>query len=293
MARRERPQPVVAVPRRRFAPPDLHALAAALALVLLLLAVAGLALAFVYARDPATAHAAMRVVQDGPLRWARSAHAWAASAALVLAALFLARAWASQRLRAMGRRRAAGVAAGVLVLLLAYATGTVLPWDQRGWEAFQHAQDGAALAGVTLGARDEPSSAPLEATFWIHVLALPVALVAALALHHGARRHVRDALARHARFAFGVLSGVLLLAAAFPPSLGPAPIRLLQVSLPHWPFLWAVPLQDRFGAAGLLAFPLAAALLVAAVLAPPPRRRGLALAVVALVFGWLTLLGAR
>jgi hypothetical protein len=195
------------------------------------------------------------------------------------------------------------------LLLAAYESGAVLPWDHRAWEAWLHVRDGARLFGLTPGSADDPAATPLALVEGAHIV-LGVAVAAiALAVAWRAvqvpgylratrrtplRVQVRGYLRAWAP-ALAVVALAIPLALLAPSTLGPAPVAGLYVSRPHWPFLWLVPLQAWFGSAGLLALPL---LLIAGLTLAwrPPRslrvRRFLLLAV-ALVLAGLTVAGAQ
>lgn len=269
---------------------------------LLLLGLTGLPLALVYAPDPARAHDAVAALAQGRLAPARAVHAWAASAAVALVAIHMGAAIARERYHAAGRRVAvAGLLALALLLTLLF-TGTILPWDQRGWEAFVHLRTGAAAAGIPL-AEPDPQAAPLGLLFYAHVLVLPALLLGLVAWHvrrgSGARLALRRLwlLARSTwRPALALVAALLLLAPLAPPPLGPAPLPGLSLTRPEWPFLWLVPLQDAFGARGLLALPLALAAGVAwAALdrRSSTRARAWGVGIVAATWGLLTLLALR
>jgi ubiquinol-cytochrome c reductase cytochrome b subunit len=270
--------------------------------LLVLLAIPGILLALRYVPDPALAHDAVARTDAGPLRLARGAHMWAASLALVIVVVHLARSYLAGRMHAPGRGAALAGLAALALLVGAFFTGTILPWDQQGWEALEHLRAGAALVGIALPGA-EPEAAPLSALFWAHVLALPVALAALLAFHLRRRGGLRADAARVGELARGawlptlaLVATVAALAFLLPPSFGPAPLAGLQVSRPEWPFLWLVPLQDWLGRAALLALPLAflvlAALLWRGRVASPARRR-VTLLVLAGAWLLLTVVGLR
>lgn len=268
--------------------------------LLALLAVPGIALALRYVSDPALAHDAIARLDAGPMRAARGVHAWAASFALALVAVHLARAYAAGRMEAPGRAAALAGLAALAVLLLAFFTGTILPWDQQGWEALQHLRGGASVVGIDVPGAT-PTQAPLSFLFWAHVLAVPVALLALLALHlrrrpDGIARRVA-ALGRATWIPIAIAAAaVVLLALVAPPALGPAPLEGLVVSRPDWPFLWLVPLQDLFGPIALLALPLAlavGALLLARRGTRAPATRRATLLVATGAWAILTAVGLR
>lgn len=232
-----------------------HHLAAASALLLLLAGLAGLALLPGYAPTPEAAHASVAALARGAWGWARGLHAWAASLAMLLLLLHLARAW----VRGEAAERPAawlGGVAGVALLAGAMVGGGILAWDQQGWESLQHAR---ALAGPLqgqLGDPEEPGTTPLRSLWLLHALGLPAAFAALAALLAWREPGLRDpsrlrGLARDAAPLAGLAAGLAgALALVSPPPHGPAPIPGLALSKPDWPFLWLTPVQDVMGPAG-------------------------------------------
>jgi quinol-cytochrome oxidoreductase complex cytochrome b subunit len=246
---RELARPVAAHAAR---PPFALGLAAVLLLGLVALAGAFVALRWDPARLPlALAGSA-----------ARSLHAWAASALLALVLVHLLRAgWTGAYRGPRARTWLLGLA-NLGALLALFWVGTTLRGDQQGFEAWQHAVQVLGLAGVRA-----PAEAPLDALFWLHALALPGLLAAAIALHLRRVRALdlapRDAarlasvpFRAHVRAALmvagpaAVLTVVLAVLAPWP--LGPAPLPALEAARPPWPFAWLAPLQDALGSGGIV-----------------------------------------
>lgn len=257
-------------------------------------AATGLLLLLVYRPDPALAHETTRRIADGPLAFVRSMHSWLATALLLLVLLHLAYAWT--RGPAELRRPGGWLprAALVALLLLAFQTGTVLAWDQRGWESYEHLRAGFGLdAG-------EPGTAPLWAVLSMHVAVVPIALVGLAAWRPEWRRGLATWASRWRDDAVAALAPILLMAIVAwfsPPPVGPAPIAGVSLTRPEWPFLWLVPLQDALGVGGLLLGVLA---LGGAVAAAPwfarswsARARVVALWLVAATLAFLSVLALR
>ncbi|HUR67961.1 MAG TPA: hypothetical protein VM370_01850 [Candidatus Thermoplasmatota archaeon] len=276
---------------------DARRLGAVTLALLLFLALPGIVLSLRYHPEPALAHDAVTASDAGGLRALRGSHWWGASAVLALGALHYARSFAAARLDVPGRRAALAGLAALAILVLAYFSGTILPWDQQGWEALGHAR------GALGHARGAPADAPLRAIFWLHVLAVPAALAALLSLHLARGGRLAADLRRSARLLASAwkpiaatIALVVALGALSPPSLGPAPFEGIEVARPDWPFLWLVPLQDAMGPLALWALPIAFLIAGAALVSrwePGATVRRLVLALV--IAGWsaLTLLGAR
>lgn len=287
-------------PRSRLPPaPGARALGALLLAVLAVLALTGLGLSLRGAPDAASAHADATRLAAGAGGFVRALHAWAATALVLLLLVHVSAAWLGSAGRLTRRRvwTGAGLAA---VVLGASVTGTVLPFDQRGWEAYQHLAMG--LQAIGLGeSMNTPDSARLGLVFLLHVLAVPALLVGLLAVHVRTRDRREDArrlwrlVQGAARPAGALVAAVAVAALLLPPRLGPAPVPGLTVSRPEWPLLWLLPVQDRLGPAGLWALPIAlglAALIAAFGGRWPVTRRRAVLALAVALFGGLTLWGA-
>ncbi len=246
----------------------------------------------------------------------RGIHYWAAQAMYVLAGLHLLRVFIDGSYK---RPREANWLVGVTLFALtvgAVFTGTVLKWDQEGFEALGHNLEiGKALAGLgfwfsTGFSRNVPI---LLRLYVAHVAIIPILLVALFVVHaalikrHGISPHptIADAVAEprepfthHLRRigAFGlVLLGLLgILAIVFAPGVGPTPVEGIEVTKPLWMFWWYFPIEGWVGVNGILwaAIALFAALVAVPFVDRSPQRHwrarpwmmvGLALVLVALV----------
>jgi ubiquinol-cytochrome c reductase cytochrome b subunit len=122
----------------------------------------------------------------------RSLHFWMAN--LVAITLFLH----ALRVFVTGSYRAPRelnwiVGVGLLSVMLGFVfTGTVLKWDQEGWEALQHNEEiGKLVGGLGVWFTTEfTSSTPiLQRLFIAHVAILPLSLVGLMALHFFLLKH--------------------------------------------------------------------------------------------------------
>lgn len=164
----------------------------AVALFLFLLqAATGVVLAFYYVPSPEQAYTAVSSVeQEVPLGGLlRGLHRWGASLMVVAVVVHLCRSFVHGAYKAPREITwMAGV--GLLVLTFAFGfTGYLLPWDQRAFWATVVGQQilatvplvGEVLVGA-LGGR-EVGGATLSRFFVLHIVLLPAATVAFLALH--------------------------------------------------------------------------------------------------------------
>jgi ubiquinol-cytochrome c reductase cytochrome b subunit len=239
---------------------------------LVVLALSGIVLSQFYNPAPLGAHDSIRYIITGqPLASIlRDLHVWSATAALVLvlahlSAVFWRRGFRSPREGLWW----SGVALLGLLFGLAF-TGTALRADQEAVEAIAHAVMGAKMAGAA-GALLRPDftpSTPLVSRLYaLHVSALPLALVALLALHLWLVRHLgvsadgstRTAFRTHLRLLSGsgfvLVAFVAAAALIMPASLSAPGVEGFEVTKPFWPFLWIYAAENLFGMTGMLIAP--------------------------------------
>ena len=235
------------------------------------LLVTGIYLAQFYNPVPEAANQSVRdIMSDVWLgAFARGVHYWAAQAMLVLVMLHLLRVIFHGSYK---RPREGNYLVGVTMFALvigALFTGTTLKWDQEGFEALAHNTKLAELLGG-LGFWFTPEVAenvPLLVRLNnAHVVIIPGLIVVLLTLHallvkrHGISPHPAvpaevkegsEPFTHHLRrvTAFGlVLVGLLgVLAAVFPPKIGPTPVEGIEVTKPPWAFWWLYTLENWFG----------------------------------------------
>jgi len=258
------------IPEIALRPPYLlGGLTAALLVVLVL---TGLYLGQFYDPDPLSAHDSMLyILTRAPLGdWVRSLHYWAAGGVTVTVTLHLA--WVFWRRSYRPPREGtwwAGVGLAALLFLL-LVTGTVLRWDQEGFEALAHFVAGGEMTGAPGRFFTEgftPSTSLLSRVFSLHTSLLPILLGGLLALHFWLIRHLgihdpgpaRATFREHARRLAGValltFAAVGVLALAFPEGLGYPPVPGVEVTKPFWPLLWVYGLENLLGMQGMVVGP--------------------------------------
>lgn len=246
------------------------------AFCLLILIVTGIILAQFYNPDPALANASVRHIVEAVWlgRFVRGVHFWAAEAMYVLAILHLLRIYFTA---AYKRPREANWLIGVAMFALtigALFTGTVLKWDQEGFEALSHNLEIAKLLGG-LGFWFNSSFAPavplLVRLYVAHVSMIPGLIVLLLVLHALlVKRHKispasgnpdatgeRSApfthhLRRVGTLGLVLLGGLALAAVVFPPGVGPTPVEGIEVTRPPWMYWWMFTLENWLGLTGIL-----------------------------------------
>lgn len=251
------------------------------AATLFVLIATGIVLAQFYNPAPEAANASVRnIVTDV---WAgqflRGVHYWAAQAMYVLTALHLLRVFLTGSYK---RPREANWLIGVSMFALvigAIFTGTVLKWDQEGFEALTHNLEiGRFLGGAGFWFSDEfAGSVPLLSRLYVaHVAIIPGLLLGLFALHAMlVKRHAISPeptaddpaavnvageetgpfthhLRRIGAFALILLAALGALAVFLPPGVGPTPVEGIEVTRPLWMFWWYLPMEGRWGSQAIL-----------------------------------------
>jgi quinol-cytochrome oxidoreductase complex cytochrome b subunit len=294
------------------------------AAVLLILIATGVVLAQFYNPIPEAANGSVRDIMTQVWSGAtiRGVHYWAAQAMYVLAVLHLLRVFVTGSYK---RPREANwlIGVGMLALVIgAIFTGTVLKWDQEGFEALGHNLEVGKLLGGAGGwfSADLSERMPLlERLYVAHIAIIPGLILALLAVHmmlvkrHGISPE-RAVLAgdtepaiepvepftHHLRrvgsLALIVLGVLGVLAVMYPPGIGPSPVEGIEVTKPPWMFYWLYTVEDWFGVRAILwgAIALFALLVAVPFIDRSPwrwwRRRPIAMVLLALVIAALSVL---
>jgi len=288
----------------------------------LILAVTGIWLAQFYHPTPNTARESvvyiMNVAPLGDL--VRGIHFWVSNIVMATILLHLGRVFTTGSYK---RPREANwlIGLGLLAVTLGLIfTGTVLKWDQEGYEALSHNVEAGKLLGA-IGfwfSEEFTTSLPIVGRLYIaHIAILPgigVLLLVAhflLVKHHGisALPAESDAavdggpmpakggssftahLVRMAGFGLLMLAVATVLSLVWPAGLGPRPVPGLEETKPPWMFLLLYPFEDWFGLSALVWVPVVLFGLLALVpfvdrgayRSPRRRRLFMALGVVLLV----------
>ncbi|NMM23721.1 MAG: cytochrome bc complex cytochrome b subunit [Phycicoccus sp.] len=248
-----------------------------------ILIVTGILLVQFYSPVPETANASVRhIVTDiWGGRFVRGVHFWAAQAMYITALLHLMRVFFTGSYK---RPREANYLVGVAMLglvTLATFTGTVLKWDQEGFEALGHNIEIGKLlggAGLWFSPKFADQVPILVRLYGAHTVIVP-GLIIVLAVLHGllVKKHKisphpalptdssglqapadepTEPFTHHLRriAAFGVaLFGILgILAAIFPPGVGAPPVAGIEITRPPWSFWWMFTLENWIGLPGIL-----------------------------------------
>ena len=241
----------------------------------LVVGITGVILAQFYNPTPQDANASARMIATAiPLgAFVRNLHYWAAQAMVVSLVLHVARVFltgAYKRPREFNWIIGIGLLGTTLAL---FFTGTVIKWDQEGFEALEHNIEVANLLGG-LGGYFSPSFGTgvslLTRLYSAHVSVLPLIFFGLIILHVFYIRYfgiaplperLKALLARgregagsflvHLRkiveYGSVTLVVIAVLSVFFPAPLGPVPIPGLEVTRPPWPFQWLMPIESTFG----------------------------------------------
>ncbi|MFD3920192.1 cytochrome b N-terminal domain-containing protein [Streptomyces sp. NPDC058595] len=205
--------------------------------------------------------------------FARALHYWTAQAMFVLALLHLLRVFLHASYKKPREGNWVVGAAMFLLTFLAVFTGTVLKWDQEGYEALAHNLDVAKLLGG-LGIWFTPeliNRVPILLRLYsAHVTLIPGLILVLFVLHallikrHKISPHPQIPapevetpepftahLQRVAAFGLVLLGALALLAVLVPPVIGPTPVEGIEITRPPWMFWWFFPLEEWFGVASI------------------------------------------
>ena len=286
----------------------------------LILAGTGIWLAQFYHATPGTARESVAYIMNvAPLGdIVRGVHFWVSNIVMATVLLHLGRVFVTGSYK---RPREANwlIGLGLLGMTLGLIfTGTVLKWDQEGYEALGHNIEAGNLLG-SFGFWFSPefeTSLPILGRLYVaHIAILPAIGVLLLTAHfllvkrHGISSRPAQAdlavdggpaparggstftahVARMAGFGLIMLAAATVLALVAPAGLGDRPIPGTETTKPPWMFLLFYPFEDWFGLPALLWVP--AILFGALALVPfvdrnpyrSPRRRRLFIAIGAAV----------
>jgi len=258
------------VPRHANSLP--YSLGGITAIGFLVLIVSGILLSQYYHPMPQFANDSVRAMMQGVRfeRIVRGVHYWAAQVVLLTVLLHMIRIFTTG---AFKKPREANWIIGVGLLAVTvglFFSGTVLKWDQEGFEALEHnTAIGELLGGLGHWfAHAFAENVSLLLRLYIaHVSILPGILVLLLAAHfwlvkrHGISprpgRPVGEMLPftthlKHlARYGLVLLGIILVLGVLLPPAVGPAPVEGIEVTKPPWPFLPLFAFENWVGVPGL------------------------------------------
>lgn len=250
------------------------------AFTFVVLLVTGIYLAQFYNPMPEAANQSVRDITTNVWlgNFTRGVHFWAAQAMYVFVILHMVRVFfhASYK-RPREGNWLIGVSMFALVFLAVF-TGTVLKWDQEGFEALGHNIElGELLGGLGFWfTPDMADQVPILVRLYVaHAVLIP-GLILGLVVWHAllVKRHrisphpalpataveteleAEEPFTHHIRrvVAFGLvaLGGFGLLALLFPPVVGPTPVEGIEVTKPMWIYWWMYTLENWFGLSAIV-----------------------------------------
>lgn len=247
-----------------------------------ILIVTGIVLAQFYSPMPEVANQSVREIETGI--WAgsffRGVHFWAAQAMYVTAFLHLVRVFLTGSFK---KPREGNWLVGVAMFgLITFAifTGTVLKWDQEGYEALGHNIELGGLlgnAGFWFSPGFSEQVPILLRLYGAHVVIIPGIILVLVILHfllvkrhhmsphpslpvgevseQAAAAEPTEPFTGHLRrlVSLGItLAGILgVLAVLLPAPLGSSPVPGIEVTKPPWMFWWPFTLENWFGVAAI------------------------------------------
>lgn len=239
----------------------------------------GIILSQFYSPSPDTAHTSVRYINHVSwLSYVRSLHHLSANVGFGLVIVHMVRVLLAHAYRPP---RVATYVIGLILLGISfqlYFTGTVLKWDQEGYEAMAHFTAVNALLGP-LGAFFQEdftlSTSMLARIYSLHISILPILLILTLVAHallvkqHGiaplpgqTEDDYQTSLQSGAMFSNHVKKllihgGILVVimavvAALYTPELLGTPKPGVEITKPPWPFWIFYPIESAIGIVGIL-----------------------------------------
>ena len=234
--------------------------------VLILLGVTGTILGLFYTPTSELASQSVNKISTDPiLQLVRSLHWWSAMTLPILMLLHITRIVLTGSYKKPREINwYVGVALYTVITLGSLYTGTMLAWDQAGFEALEYGLNIFAQ----LGFNGLEASELLPAVFFVHVSILPMIILILLFIHALLIRLLKiselpdstntpkDTFFGHMKktvlywgMLFIILLGISLL---FPREAAPAPINGVELTTPPWIFLPIFPFENLFGIVSVL-----------------------------------------
>jgi ubiquinol-cytochrome c reductase cytochrome b subunit len=246
-----------------------------------------------YNPAPAVAHASVNYLATTPgLKFVRALHHWSANLGILLLIAHMVRVMFTGAFRPP---RTVTYLVGLLLLAIAFMlffSGTVIKWDQEGYEALAHFFAVNKLFGPIGAVFMEDftlSTSMLARIYGLHVGIFPALFILLIVLHFVYVKHFgispkpyqsdeeyQVSLTKGAKFTqhlkllliFGsiLMVALLVLAYLFPPGLLEKPKPGIEVTKPPWVFWILYPIESLVGIPGIL---LGSAILAAGLILIP------------------------
>ena len=240
-----------------------------------LLIITGIIMAFFITPTVNQVHQSVLELASNPWGfWLRSFHRWLAEAVMFLIILHMSRIIFTGSYR--GKRKLNwffGIGL-FLITFVFFFSGTVVKWDQEGYEAYQHTIEALELLPVfgPLLAKFVTGTTAVMRMFVTHTLVLPFLLLIFLIPHlvliklnglsplPGKKTTQKITFYEHVKKIFAwssVVYGLIgYLAIQFPAILYPGPYAGVELTKPPWLFLVLYQFEDWLGISTLLILPI-------------------------------------
>ncbi len=244
-----------------------------------LLILSGIFMSQFYSPSMAGAHESiLYIINKAPLGWFfKGIHHWATQIMFVAILAHVIRIILSGSYK---KPREVTFYTGLLLFLTTFMiilTGTVVKWDQEGFEALAHFVGTSSYLGPIgsfFSAEFAPATDLLSRIFTLHMSVLPILLLVLVAAHFylvkvlkiSPRARVpvaavsdepaKATFAGHVRLLLKVFLGVtalaMVLAVLFRPPFGAPPMNMETGVKPPWMVLWIYALENKLGLIGVL-----------------------------------------
>lgn len=239
----------------------------------------GMLMSQFYSPATSTAYASVKYISTtGGLQFLRGVHYWSANLGFLMLIIHMLRVIVTGAFRSPRLPTYFAGLGLLLIIFLIHFTGTVLRWDQEGYEALTHFLAVNKLLGP-IGAfflEDFTlSTSMLSRIFALHISALQIIFIAFLALHifyikyfgispkpYQTEQNYQSGLDGKSTFMdhaklLGMLSAgmiviIFALTVLFPPGLFAPAKPGMEMTKPAWPFWAFVPFENFIGVGGIL-----------------------------------------
>tara|TARA_B100000686_G_scaffold353884_1_gene461335 strand:+ start:587 stop:1600 length:1014 start_codon:yes stop_codon:yes gene_type:complete len=233
---------------------------------LAVLIMSGVLLAQFYVPEPERANSSIHYLMDQVyLGWfLRGVHFWSAEVLTVTMVFHMIRVYISAAYKNPREINwLIGVAMLVIMVMLLF-TGTVIKWDQEGYEALAHflwVAKKLDILGLPMMQEFAPNVPLLSRVYMAHISLLPIVTFGLVGLHLFYVKHHKlssrtdssdsgkeilftDHMAYLRGAGAGIFFVICLLALLIVPPLGEKPVLGMEVTKPPWQFVWIYALEN-------------------------------------------------
>ncbi len=246
----------------------------------LVMGITGALLGLFYTPNPQLANQSVTEITNNVfMRYIRGVHIWTAEIIPVLIFLHIIRITLTGSYKG---KRQINWFLGIILLLTTFTlifTGSVLKWDQAGFEALAHFEEigkiFAPLGGILFTSELTVTAPLLSRIYLFHVSILPMVLILLIGAHVTViklvgisslpkeekiwRQESQISFLDHIKavtlYSISFFVAISVLSLFFPAVSRPAPIVGTEVSRPDWIFLPWYPLENIWGVMAIVIFP--------------------------------------